>query len=64
MFITIYIYSTTLYTGVGFERPISLWRTAYSTVTQSRSDLPDAIGAGMYGATMWCLYIFVMLSTC
>ena len=41
--------------GVGFERPISLWRTAYSTVTQSRSDLPDAIGAGM------CIVVLVYL---
>jgi len=31
--------------GVGFERPISLWRTAYSSITQSRADLPDLIGA-------------------
>jgi hypothetical protein len=31
--------------GLGFERPISLWRTAYSTVTQSRASLPDVVGA-------------------
>eukprot|EP01038_Epipyxis_sp_PR26KG_P009867 gene9867-13274_t len=31
--------------GLGFERPISLWRTAYSTVAQARGNFPDAIGA-------------------
>ena len=31
--------------GLSFQRPISLWRTAYSTVTQSRASLPDAVGA-------------------
>ena len=64
MFITIYIYSTTLYIGVGFERPISLWRTAYSTVTQSRSDLPDAIGAGVYIVVLvyLVLVIYVVLA--
>lgn len=31
--------------GIGFQRHISLWRTAYSTVTQSRASLPDVIGA-------------------
>ena len=31
--------------GIGFQRHISLWRTAYSTVTQSRASLPDIIGA-------------------
>lgn len=31
--------------GLGFERAISIWRTAYSTVTQSRASLPDSIGA-------------------
>jgi len=31
--------------GLGFQRPISLWRTTYSTVTQSRAGLPDEIGA-------------------
>ena len=32
--------------GVSFERPISLWRTAYSSITQSRADLPDVVGGG------------------
>jgi len=31
--------------GLGYPRVISLWRTAYSTVTQSRADLPDEVGA-------------------
>lgn len=31
--------------GLGYQRQISLWRTAYSTITQSRSHLPDVIGA-------------------
>lgn len=31
--------------GLGFQRPISLWRTAYSSITQSRAGLPDEIGA-------------------
>lgn len=31
--------------GLGFQRPISLWRTAYSSLTQSRRHLPDEIGA-------------------
>lgn len=31
--------------GIGFQRPISLWRTSYATVTQSRKNLPDEIGA-------------------
>jgi Peptidase family C69 len=31
--------------GLAFQRPISLWRTAYSTVTQSRAYLPDVVGA-------------------
>lgn len=31
--------------GLGFQRPISLWRTAYSTITQSRRSLPDVVGA-------------------
>lgn len=31
--------------GLGFQRAISLWRTAYSTVTQSRKHLPDELGA-------------------
>lgn len=31
--------------GVGFERPISLWRTAYSSVTQSRKNFPNEVGA-------------------
>jgi dipeptidase len=31
--------------GIGFQRPISLWRTAYSSITQSRRHLPDVIGA-------------------
>jgi dipeptidase len=31
--------------GLGFQRPISLWRTSYATVTTSRKDLPDEIGA-------------------
>jgi len=30
--------------GLGYQRVISLWRTAYSTVTQSRGFLPDEIG--------------------
>lgn len=30
--------------GVSFERPISLWRTAYSSITQSRADLPNVVG--------------------
>lgn len=34
-----------LHTGLGFQRPISLWRTAYATVTQSRKSLPDLVGA-------------------
>lgn len=33
------------YAGISGPRPISLWRTAYSTVTQSRRSLPAAIGA-------------------
>lgn len=31
--------------SLGFQRAISLFRTAYSTVTQSRRSLPDAVGA-------------------
>lgn len=31
--------------GLGDQRPISLFRTAYSTITQSRRNLPDVIGA-------------------
>ncbi len=31
--------------ALGFQRPISLWRTSYSTVTQSRRGLPNAVGA-------------------
>lgn len=31
--------------SLGFGRPISLWRTAYATVTQSRKFLPDLVGA-------------------
>jgi dipeptidase len=31
--------------GIGFQRPISLWRTSYATVTTSRKDLPDEVGA-------------------
>jgi dipeptidase len=31
--------------GRMYERPISLWRTSYSTITQSRSWLPNVIGA-------------------
>jgi hypothetical protein len=31
--------------GIGFQRPISLWRTAYSSITQSRGSLPDEVGA-------------------
>jgi hypothetical protein len=41
--------------GVGFERPISLWRTAYSTVTQSRSYLPDVIGAGSFQSRLYLI---------
>jgi dipeptidase len=33
------------HTGLGFQRPISLWRTTYSSITQARSNLPDVIGA-------------------
>ena len=33
--------------ALGYERQIALWRTAYSTVTQSRRWLPNVIGAGM-----------------
>jgi hypothetical protein len=36
---------TSFQKGLDFQRPISLWRTTYSTVTQSRSSLPDTIGA-------------------
>ena len=32
-------------TGYGYQRVISLWRTAYATVTQSRAGLPNEIGA-------------------
>ena len=32
--------------GLGYERQIALWRTSYSTITQSRHWLPDIIGAG------------------
>jgi dipeptidase len=38
-------YSDQYSAGLGFERPVSLWRTAYSSITQSRRDLPDTIGA-------------------
>jgi dipeptidase len=31
--------------SLGQQRPISLFRTAYSTVTQARSNLPDIVGA-------------------
>eukprot|EP01041_Mallomonas_annulata_P009869 gene9869-20534_t len=31
--------------GLGYPRVISLWRTAYATVTQSRATLPDEVGA-------------------
>ena len=31
--------------GLGFQRPISLWRTSYAAVTQSRASLPDEVGA-------------------
>jgi dipeptidase len=31
--------------GLRFNRPISVWRAAYSTVTQSRAFLPDVVGA-------------------
>ena len=31
--------------GLGFQRQISLWRTAYSSLTTSRAHLPDSIGA-------------------
>lgn len=31
--------------AIGFQRAISIWRTAYSTVTQSRNSFPDAVGA-------------------
>ena len=44
--IIFYIYLSNIFTiGVGYERPISLWRTAYSSVTQSRKQYPDAVGA-------------------
>lgn len=36
---------TEIFGGIGFARAISLWRTAYATVTQSRADLPDEVGA-------------------
>lgn len=29
--------------GLDFQRPISLWRTAYSTITQSRANVPDVL---------------------
>lgn len=53
LYVDIYVY---MYSGVGFERPISLWRTAYSTVTQARRNLPDAIGAGVY---MYNVYMHI-----
>ena len=31
--------------GLGFQRAISLWRTTYSSITQSRASLPDEVGA-------------------
>jgi dipeptidase len=34
-----------LHHGLGFHRAISIWRTAYSTITQSRAGLPNEIGA-------------------
>jgi len=30
--------------GLGWQRPLSLWRTAYASITQSRKALPDVIG--------------------
>ena len=36
---------TEIFGGLGFPRAISIWRTAYSTVTQSRGNLPNEIGA-------------------
>ena len=44
--------------GIGFARPISLWRTSYATVTQSRQKLPDEIGkcAGPWNRTCSLYY--------
>jgi hypothetical protein len=33
------------FTGLGFARAISLWRTAYSSIAQARGDLPAEVGA-------------------
>jgi dipeptidase len=35
-----------------FERPMSLWRTSYSTIAQARANLPDVVGA----LTWACMY--------
>jgi dipeptidase len=51
-------------TGMGFQRQISLFNTAYSTISQSRSDIPNDIGAvtwiGIY-ESIYLLYLLYLI---
>ncbi len=42
--------------ALGSERPISLFRTVYSTISQGRAWLPDSIGAGNI---FYCMYFVI-----